>query len=80
MCCKHLYSLMFIVVSYGQVPQTGLLAFVSAEDVAKLAGSANILVTHQLVKSSLNEVVLLNILCILVTFEVFHLLPSFVRG
>ena len=41
----------------GQVPHTGLLAFVSAEIVAKSAGSAAILVTHQLVKSWLNELV-----------------------
>ena len=49
-CSPH-FSCCFVFFAKDKFPQTGLLAFVSAEIIPKLAGSAAILVTHQLVKS-----------------------------
>ena len=63
----------------GQVLHNGLFEFVREDPEAKSLGSDEILETHQVDKSWLNEDAPLNIPGIPVTFEVFQLLISWLK-
>ena len=62
--------MVLVSATVNSLPQTGLLAFVKAEDIAKFDGSDEIFDTHQPFRSWLNTSAALNISFIKPTLEV----------